>query len=187
VAVDVAITAKRLGAGHVSMACLESLDIMPALPEDIEMAHADEIEILPSWGPGQVLEQNGKLTGMELIRCTAVFDKDHRFAPTFDANEKQIIEADQILVAIGQAAELDYAEQFVKIERGFIVVDKVSRETNLEGVFAGGDATGRAVNIVQAMAEGMETAVHMDHYLGSRLKKESPKKERNSSKSTPQP
>ncbi len=168
VAVDVAITAKRLGAGHVMMACLESLDIMPALPEDIEMAHADEIEILPSWGPNRVLEQNGRLTGMELIRCTAVFDKDHRFAPTFDLNEKKVIEADQILVAIGQAADLEYAEPVLQIERGFITVDKLSRATNVEGIFAGGDATGRAVNIVQAMAEGLETAVFIDRYLEPR-------------------
>lgn len=167
VAVDVAITAKRLGAAHVSMACLESLDIMPALPEDLEMAHADGIEILPSWGPDRVLEENGKLTGLELVRCTSVFNKEHRFAPTFDPAEKKIVEADQVLVAIGQAADLSYAEPLLQIERGLLVVDKVSRATNLAGVFAGGDATGRAVNIVQAMAEGTETSVYMDRYLVS--------------------
>jgi len=165
VAVDVAITAKRLGATHVSMACLESLDIMPALPEDLEMAHADGIEILPSWGPDRVLEKNGTLTGLELVRCTSVFNKEHRFAPTFDPAEKKIVEADQVLVAIGQAADLSYAEPLLQVERGLLVVDKLSRATNLDGVFAGGDATGRAVNIVQAMAEGAETSVFMDRYL----------------------
>lgn len=164
VAVDVAITAKRLGASHVSMACLESVDIMPALPEDLEMADADEIEILPSWGPDRVLEENGKLSGLELVRCTSVFNKEHRFAPTFDPAEKKVVEADQVLVAIGQAADLSYAES-LQMERGFLVVDKASRATNLVGVFAGGDATGRAVNIVQAMAEGAETSVYMDRYL----------------------
>lgn len=167
VAVDVAITAKRLGASHVIMACLESLDIMPALPEDLEMAEADEIEILPSWGPDRVLEENGKLTGLELVRCTSVFNKEHRFAPTFDPNEKKVVKADQVLVAIGQAADLSYAEPHLQMERGLLLVDKVSRATNMAGVFAGGDATGRAVNIVQAMAEGAETSVFMDRYLVS--------------------
>lgn len=167
VAVDVSITAKRMGAGHVAMACLESMDIMPALPEDIEMANSDGIEILPSWGPGRILEESGKLVGMELIRCTSVFNAQKQFAPTFDLNEKKIIEADQILVAIGQAADLNYAEPLLQSERGLLVVDKTTRATNIDGIFAGGDATGRAVNIVQAMAEGAETSVYMDHYLSA--------------------
>ena len=108
VAVDVAITARRLGARQVMMACLESPDIMPALPEDITQAHEEGIEILPSWGPHSVVEQNGKLVGMELIRCTSVFDKDGRFAPAFDATERNMVEVDQVLVAIGQAADLSY-------------------------------------------------------------------------------
>ena len=86
VAVDVALTARRLGAAEVSMACLESLETMPAISEDVEQALEEQINILPSWGPHRVLEQDGKLTGMELVRCTAVFDKSGRFAPTFDTS-----------------------------------------------------------------------------------------------------
>ena len=52
---------------------------MPAIPEDVEQALEEGITILPSWGPHRVLEQDGKLTGMELVRCTAVFDKDRTF------------------------------------------------------------------------------------------------------------
>ncbi len=110
VAVDVALTARRLGATEVTMACLESLETMPAIPEDVEQALEEGITILPSWGPQRVVEQDGKLTGMELVRCTSVFDKDGRFAPTFDPAVKTMVEADQILVAIGQAADLSYAE-----------------------------------------------------------------------------
>ena len=71
VAVDVAITARRSGARQVAMACLESLETMPAIPEDIEQAHEEGITILPSWGPQRVVERDGVLTGMAFVRCTA--------------------------------------------------------------------------------------------------------------------
>ena len=127
VAVDVAITARRSGARQVSMACLESLAAMPAIPEDSEQAHEEGITILPSWGPHRIVEQDGKLVGMEFMRCTSVFDKDGRFAPSFDPAVKTIVEADQILVAIGQAADLSYVGPALRTERGMIVADRGPR------------------------------------------------------------
>ncbi len=164
VAVDVAITARRSGARQVSMACLESLATMPAIPEDIEQAHEEGITILPSWGPQRVVERDGKLVGMEFVRCTSVFDKDGRFAPSFDPAVTTVVEADQILVAIGQAADLAYAAA-VRTERGMIAIDKVTGATSLAGVFAGGDVTGDRATVVQAMAAGQKAAASIDAYL----------------------
>ena len=165
VAVDVAITARRSGARQVSMACLESLETMPAIPEDIEQAHEEGITILPSWGPQRVVERNGKLAGMEFMRCTSVFDKDGRFAPSFDPAVTTVFEADQVLVAIGQAADLAYAGLALRTERGMIVIDGMTGATSLDGVFAGGDVTGDRATVVQAMAAGQRAAVSIDAYL----------------------
>ena len=165
VAVDVALTARRLGATEVSMACLESLETMPAIPEDIAQAREEGINILPSWGPRRVLEQDGKLTGMELVRCTAVFDKGGRFAPAFDATVTTMVAADRILVAIGQAADLAYAEPWLNAERGLLVADKVTGATTLPGVFAGGDVTGSSATMVQAMASGQRVAASINAYF----------------------
>ena len=165
VAVDVAITARRSGARQVSMACLESLETMPAIPEDIEQAHEEGITILPSWGPQRVVERDGKLAGMAFVRCTAVFDKDGRFAPAFDPAVTTVFEADQVLVAIGQAADLAYAGPALRTERGMIVIDGMTGATSLEGVFAGGDVTGDRATVVQAMAAGQRAAAAMDAYL----------------------
>jgi len=167
VAVDVAITARRSGARQVSMACLESLETMPAIPEDIEQAHEEGITILPSWGPQRVVERNGKLAGMEFVRCASVFDKDGRFAPSFDPAVTTVFEADQVLVAIGQAADLAYAGPALRTERGMIVIDGMTGATNLEGVFAGGDVTGDRATVVQAMAAGQRAASSIDAYLTS--------------------
>ena len=165
VAVDVAITARRSGARQVSMACLESLETMPAIPEDIEQAHEEGITILPSWGPQRVVERDGVLTGMAFVRCTAVFDKDGRFAPAFDPAVTTVFEADQVLVAIGQAADLAYAGPGLRTERGMIVIDRMTGATSLEGVFAGGDVTGDRATVVQAMAAGQRAAISIDAYL----------------------
>ncbi len=165
VAVDVAITARRLGAQQVSMACLESLETMPAIPDDITQAHEEGITILPSWGPQRVIERDGKLVGMELVRCASVFDKDGRFAPVFDSGEKTVVEVDQVLVAIGQSADLAYAGTTLQTERGMIVAEKETAATSQEGVFAGGDVTGQAATVVQAMAAGKRAAVAIDAYL----------------------
>jgi NADPH-dependent glutamate synthase beta subunit-like oxidoreductase/CO/xanthine dehydrogenase FAD-binding subunit len=174
VAVDVALTARRLGATEVSMACLESLETMPAIAEDVEQALEEGITILPSWGPHRVLEQDGKLTGMELVRCTGVFDKDGRFAPVFDAAVKNVIAADQILVAIGQAADLSYAQPGLKTERGLLAADKVTGVTAIPGVFAGGDVTGSSATMVQAMASGQRAAASIEAYF-ARVQLEPPR------------
>ena len=165
VAVDVALTARRLGATEVSMACLESRETMPAIPEDVEQALEEGITLLPSWGPQRILEQNGRLTGMELVRCTAVFDKSGGFAPAFDTKVTTVAAADQILVAIGQAADLSYAEPWLNTERGLLAADKVTGATAMPGVFAGGDATGSSATVVQAMASGQRAAASIDAYF----------------------
>ena len=168
VAVDVAITARRLGAAEVAMACLESLETMPAIPEDIEQAHEEGIRILPSWGPHRIVARDGKLAGMEFVRCTAVFDENGRFAPAFDPAVKTVFEADQILVAIGQAADLAYGEPALRTARGFIAIDPRTAATSIDGVFAGGDVTGGPATVVQAMATGQQVAESIDAYLAGR-------------------
>jgi len=75
------------------------------------------------------------------------------------------VEADQVLVAIGQAADLVPYEGMLQIERGLIRTDRETRSTSLKGIFAGGDVTGGSVVVVEAMAEGRRAAQQMDQYL----------------------
>jgi NADPH-dependent glutamate synthase beta subunit-like oxidoreductase len=165
VAVDVAISARRSGAQQVTLACLESLETMPAIPDDIVQADEEGITILPSWGPQRVIERDGKLIGMELVRCTSAFDQDGRFAPVFDSGEKIIVEVDQVLVAIGQSADLTFAGSSLRTERGMIVAEKETAATSIDHVFAGGDVTGAAATVVQAMAAGKRGAAAIEAYL----------------------
>jgi NADPH-dependent glutamate synthase beta subunit-like oxidoreductase len=154
VAVDVAVTASRLGAEQVTMVCLESRDTMPAFEEEIAEALHEGVTIQPSFGPDRIIEENGSLTGLEVVSCTSVFDENGRFNPSFDTSVKQMIEADQIILAIGQSTDISYTGDQVKNNNGWIVIDEKTRATNLKGVYAGGDVTSGPASVIHAVAAG---------------------------------
>ncbi len=167
VAVDAAITAKRLGAEEVTMICLECSEEMPALPWEIQQALEEGVKLLPSWGPAKVLESNGKAVGLELVRCASVFDQNRCFAPTFDHGEKTRVEGDQIIMAVGQARDLSCIsrELSLTINGDLIAVEKMSQATDAPGVFAGGDIAGLQGTVIDALAAGRRAAMAMDAYL----------------------
>ncbi len=167
VAVDVALTALRLGAKDVTMACLENREEMPANPWEIEMALEEGIRFLCSRGPKRILEDAGKVTGMELIQCTSVFDENGDFSPAF-SNRTEMVETDQIVLAIGQAADLSFVndKEQLRIEQGLIVIDEESHETDIHGVFAGGDAVQGPGSVIGAIAAGRRAASSIDRFLG---------------------
>ncbi|MBZ5536521.1 MAG: FAD-dependent oxidoreductase [Acidobacteriia bacterium] len=105
---DVTRTALRLGALEVHMVCLESRKEMPAFEEEIEEAQREGLTIHPSRGPKRFTGQNGKVTGLETVHCTSVFDSQHRFNPTFEEGTESIITCDTVILAIGQASDLSF-------------------------------------------------------------------------------
>ena len=115
VAIDVAISARRLGA-KVTIACLESREIMPAAPEEIAQALEEGVELLTSWGPQRVLTTAGRLSGLELVRCESVFDVDGCFSPAFDLDTTLTVAADCVLLAIGQVPDLRFADGLVQMD-----------------------------------------------------------------------
>lgn len=173
VAVDVALSAMRLGARKVTLACLESQDEIPANPWEIEQAREEGVEILYSWGPDKILENDGKVCGLELVRCASVFDDQGNFCPFFEETKKSI-EADQVILAIGQASETAFCQDFcflddqhsLPVESGLIAINKDTQETDMQGVFAGGDAANGPATVIEAIAAGRRAAISIDRYLG---------------------
>lgn len=173
VAVDVALTVLRLGAKDVKLACLESREEMPANPWEIEQARQEGVEIMYSWGPERINENNGKVAGIDLVRCTAVFDDEGNFCPYFDDTRKSL-ETDQIILAIGQASETAFCQDFcflndqrsLPVNNGLIAIDSATQKTEMQGVFAGGDAANGPATVIEAIAAGRRAAVSIDIYLG---------------------
>ena len=167
VAVDVARTALRLGAKKVELVSLEQRNEMPAYKDEIQATLEEGIVIRNGWGPKQILG-NGSVTGIELKRCVSVFDTNRKFKPSYDENTTTTIDADQVIVAIGQMLDSDLTKHIgIDIERGCFKVNPATLETPMEGIFAGGDnATGPA-SVIEAVAAGKRAAESISRYLNN--------------------
>ena len=169
VAMDVALTALRISNGPIHMACLESRSEMPAFPREVEEALAEGILLHPSWGPQEVLGGDS-VEGIDLVRCTSVFDENKRFAPRFDPSERLRLEARSVILAIGQTPDLSFlngsAGSSVRVKGSMIEVEGTTLATGLPGVYAGGDVAGGIPAVVHAVAMGRKAAASMDRYLG---------------------
>ncbi|MDD6188303.1 MAG: FAD binding domain-containing protein [Clostridiales bacterium] len=168
VAMDVAITAKRLGAKKVTMACLETRETMPASKEEIARAEEEGVIIMPSWGLSRVVEENGIVKGLELKRCVSTRDADGRFNPKYDESEKTVIAAENILMAIGQTVDLSFLDEKYQVQlsaRGLIDIDNEAM-TSRPGIYAAGDATTGPGTVIRAIANGHKAANGMNKYLG---------------------
>ncbi|MBI2360778.1 MAG: FAD-dependent oxidoreductase [Deltaproteobacteria bacterium] len=168
VAIDVALTARRLGAKEIQIACLESRAEMPAFEWEIEQALEEGAVIHPSWGPKRIVG-NGKVIGVELVRCTRVFDESGRFNPSFDPSVTTAIEADTVILAIGQSTDFSFLGengQELRTQRGTIQADDTLLATPVKGLFAGGEVVSGPSSVIQAIASGRKAAASIDRYLG---------------------
>jgi len=183
VAMDVARTARRLGAAEVQAVCLESREEMPSHAWEVADAEEEGVQIKNSWGPTEVTLKDGKVSGVGFQRCTSVFDSEGNFSPTFDESTKTKIDCDTVIIAIGQATDLSLLPLETKVKNsrgGFIIVEPVTLATDEEGVFAGGDGVTGPKSAVEAIKHGHEAAISIERYLnGANLSegREQPKDE----------
>jgi NADPH-dependent glutamate synthase beta subunit-like oxidoreductase/CO/xanthine dehydrogenase FAD-binding subunit len=166
VAVDVAMSARRLGAKHVTMICLEKPEEMPALEWELDQAMEEQIKVMNSWGPKRVLAEAGKVTGIELLRCVSVFDESGRFAPQYEPESTLTVEADAVLMAIGQRSETNALPEGAQMERDRPVKDALTGASSVPGVYLAGDLL-RPANVIDAVADGRRAAMGIHLSLNS--------------------
>ena len=168
VAIDVARTAERIGALKVDMYCLESRKEMPALNEEIEEALSEGININNSWGPKKICTENGHVTGVEFKKCISVLDENGKFNPKFDEKETKIVEADNVLISVGQAMDWGNLVLDSKIELNpnkTIKANLDTYQTHEEDIFTGGDALTGPRFAIDAIALGKEGAISIHRYV----------------------
>ncbi len=167
-ALDVAREAIRKGVPEVHMFCLENLDEIPAAREEIEEAEREGIHLHTRFGPKRILGKDGKVSGIELIRCSRVFDENRRFSPQFVEGSEETLDCDTVVLAIGQAADLSWLkpEDNLKVTpRGTIQTDPATLATSRPDIFAGGDLAFGPRIIITAVAEGQRAARSIAKYL----------------------
>jgi len=171
VAMDVALTAKRLGAEKVTLICLEQRDEMPACEEEILRAQAEGVVIHNGWGLGSVLtDENGRVTGLDSKRCVSVRDAEGKFDPRYDENDRTVFTSDFIILATGQAVDLSFlGEKFLgqlQSAKGLFSVDTETYRTSRRGIYAAGDAASGPNIAVSAISGGRKAAMSMSADFG---------------------
>ena len=168
VAIDVSRTAVRCASPKVHQVSLETRDIMPALPEEIENAEAEGIEFAGGWGPKEILSENGRVTGLVFKKCTAVFDADGKFNPKYDENDTMTISCSNVILSVGQT--IDWGNllegEDVELWRGnYPVADKITYQTRVPDIFVGGDVYTGPKFAIDAIAAGKEGAISIHRFV----------------------
>ena len=174
VAMDVALTAVRLGAKKVRLVCLEGPDEMPAQDEEVARAKEEGVEIYNGWGLSKVLTNaEGKVCGLESMKCLSVRNEKGRFDPTYDYDEKRVFDSDYIILATGQGVDISFlGEKFLnqlKSERGLINADMESYKTGDPDIYAGGDVVTGPDIAIRAIRAGRIAARNMNQSLGAEV------------------
>jgi NADPH-dependent glutamate synthase beta subunit-like oxidoreductase len=175
-ALDVARTAARSGATQITVMSLESREEMPAHDFEIEEAEAEGISFMPRRGPRRILVEDDRVVGFETNGVVSVFDDEGRFSPTFDTDDVQAIEADTIILAIGQAIDLEAlgAEGPETSPRRTIQVDDHTGATSIPGIWSGGDAAKGPRTLIAAIADGRRSAADIHRFFGGEDEKDRP-------------
>ncbi|HIU75477.1 MAG TPA: FAD-dependent oxidoreductase [Candidatus Pelethocola excrementipullorum] len=168
VAIDVARSAVRAGSSSVSMYCLEDRETMPAAEDEVAEAMEERITINNSWGPKEILTEDGKVTGIVFKKCTAVKDSEGRFNPQYDEEECITVECDNVLMSIGQSIIWGDLLKGSAVELGRgngAVADSLTYQTAQPDIFVGGDVYTGPLFAIDAIAAGKEGAISIHRFV----------------------
>jgi formate dehydrogenase (NADP+) beta subunit len=168
--IDISRTAKRQQrVEEVYLACLESLDEMPADDEEIIEGQEEGVVRHSGWGPTEIIRNDdGVVTGVEFQRCLRVFDDTGAFAPLFDSEDRMTVNCDTVLITVGQSVETAFinTDDGINItQRGMVESNTETLATSRPGVYIAGDAVRGAGLMIDAIASGKQAARSVRSYL----------------------
>jgi NADPH-dependent glutamate synthase beta subunit-like oxidoreductase/Pyruvate/2-oxoacid:ferredoxin oxidoreductase delta subunit len=171
VAIDVARTLLRIRNGdssNITVVCPESREQMPVLPDDLTEALQEDLDVQNGWVP--VALQAGTQSPIAIQFRPAEIKKDDKtgrldILPVGELHQQ--LEADYIIVAIGQEMNTGGLPEQIEIARGHIETDAYGRTPNAK-FFAGGDATGSNAFVADAIAAGKMGALAIDCFLSGK-------------------
>lgn len=167
-AVDVARSSVRAGSSSVSMYCLEDRLTMPAANEEVVEALEEGIEIHNSWGPKEIIIEDGSVRGIVLQKCVSVTDRDGNFHPQYDETNCITVECEHVLISIGQSiiwGDLLHGSKVELADGGRAAADLLTYQTAQPDVFVGGDVFTGPRFAIDAIAAGKEGAVSIHRFV----------------------
>ena len=168
VAVDVARTALRAGSEAAAMYCLETRETMPAAADEVAEALEEGITICNSWGPKEIIMENGRVSGVVFKKCISVFDENGRFHPRYDEEQLLRVACESVLVSIGQSVRWGELLTGTKVEinkNGTVKADPLTYQTGEPDIFAGGDVYTGPKFAIDAIAAGKEGCVSIHRFV----------------------
>jgi len=167
-AIDAARTALRLGAEEVSILYRRSRAEMPATDWEVTEAEEEGVKLHYLAAPVRVLGSNARVSGIECIKMVlGEPDASGRPRPEPVPGSEFTLPVDTVIAAIGQRPDLSYVteERGPSAERGKLKADPDTLQTDVKGVFAGGDCVTGPATAVEAIAAGRRAALAIDQYL----------------------
>ncbi|MEE4263163.1 MAG: FAD-dependent oxidoreductase [Desulfobacteraceae bacterium] len=169
VAIDAARTCLRLGCESVTLAYRRTRSEMPADEEEIEQAEEEGIKFQFLVVPTEVTGSNNCVKGLRCLQAELVSKpgQDRKFPVPIEGSD-YTIDTDVIICAIGQQIDtgcMDSLEGLEWTRRRTINVYMATMETNMEGVFAAGDAVTGPATVIEAIGGGKRAAQSIDRYL----------------------
>lgn len=168
-ALDAARVALRLGASEAHIIYRRSRAEMLAGPEEVEEAEDEGVKIHFLVAPLEITGENGKVTGVKCIRNRlAEPDSSGRRRPVPIEGSDFFIETDHMIPAIGQEPDLGFCGEDPDLEvssRNRLVVNSETLQTNVPGIFAGGDAITGPATVIEAVEAGKRAAKYIGKYL----------------------
>lgn len=165
VALDVAMTAVRMGSLATVIVRETKRDLMPVAAEELAEAEEDGVKLLIGWATKDFVVNDNRMEKVLLHRSVRVLDDDAHFAPLYDESGVIELEADLVVIAIGQTADLSYLDSDISTDDRNNIILNSAFQTTAEGVFAAGDIKKPGLAI-SAIGEGKQVAMSIDHYLG---------------------
>lgn len=178
-AMDCCRTSRRLGGEEVKVLVRSPFKEMKASPWEIEDAMHEDIPILENHVPKSFEVKDGRLVGMTFEKVKAVYDEKGKRALVPTGEAPVFVEADDVLIAVGQENAFPWIERDLGIEFNKWEVPVLKSETTLQSslpkVFFGGDAALGPKNVITAVAQGHTAAVSIHLFCqGKDLETERP-------------
>ena len=166
-AMDACRTAVRLGAENVYVIYRRTRNEMPADEEEIDDAIEEGVTFKFLTNPAEIISENGRVKQIKLqIMQLGEPDASGRRSPVPVEGQFETLDVDTVIAAIGQKLDATGFEDLEFNKKGIIAADESTFRTNLEGVFAIGDATNKGADIaIAAIGEGHKAAGVIDSYL----------------------
>jgi len=170
VAMDSARSALRLGAKEVVVLYRRTENEMPARKEEYENAVEEGIKFIFLVQPLEIIgDENGYVKGIKIIHNElGEPDESGRRRPVPIPGSEEILPFDTIIVAIGQSPSPLITQTYPELKtgkHGNIIVDTETCQTNIEGIYAGGDIATGAATVISAMGMGKKAAISIISYL----------------------